>query len=364
MGKLLSVTRYIVGILFIFSGLIKANDPMGLSYKMQEFFEVWGIHALNDYSLAFSVMMIAFEIVAGAAVIIGWRFRLFSWLLLLLIIFFTFLTAYAMFSGKIRECGCFGDCIRLQARDSFLKDLLLLVLILFLFANRKRISSMVSESTGWVIILATGILSFGIQWYVLQHLPVMDCLPYRKGNNILEKRKIPANAIPDSTVIRFVYRKDGKEVDFDADHFPEDFNDSIYTFLRRYDKLVRKGNAEPEIKDFVLINENNADSTEAILSAPGNRFIVFTRSWDGRWARDIQRLADAAAARNIPLMVATASADNVRKDLRVPVLRSDLVAIKTAARVDPTIYLIDAGTIKDKWALKDMDDAIERITVK
>ena len=128
MKYLLTISRIIVGILFIFSGLIKANDPLGLSYKMQEFFEVWGWHSLNDYTLAFSVLMIAFEIIAGVAVLVGWQMRLFSWLLLLLIIFFTFLTGYALFSGKIKECGCFGDCIPLQANQSFLKDLLLLVI--------------------------------------------------------------------------------------------------------------------------------------------------------------------------------------------------------------------------------------------
>src|SRR5437016_3413120 len=107
MKILVNLARIIVGILFIFSGLVKANDPLGLSYKMQEFFEVWGWDFLNDYTLAFSVLMIAFEIIAGVAVLLGWRMKLFSWLLLLLIIFFTFLTGYAVFSGKIRTCGCF-----------------------------------------------------------------------------------------------------------------------------------------------------------------------------------------------------------------------------------------------------------------
>src|SRR5918997_487631 len=107
MKYLLTISRIIVGLLFIFSGLVKANDPLGLSYKMQEFFEVWGMHGLNEFTLAFSITMIAFEIIAGVAVLIGWKFRLFSWLLLLLILFFTFLTGYAVLSGKIRECGCF-----------------------------------------------------------------------------------------------------------------------------------------------------------------------------------------------------------------------------------------------------------------
>src|SRR5664279_1971685 len=91
----LNTARLLVGILFIFSGLIKANDPLGLSYKMQEFFEVWNIPFLDSYTLGFSVIMIVFEILAGVAVILGWRMRLFAWLLLLLIIFFSFLTGYA-----------------------------------------------------------------------------------------------------------------------------------------------------------------------------------------------------------------------------------------------------------------------------
>src|SRR5664279_5378380 len=131
----LNTARLLVGILFIFSGLIKANDPLGLSYKMQEFFEVWNMPALDAYTLGFSIVMIVFEILAGVAVIIGWRMRLFAWLLLLLIIFFSFLTGYAVLSGKIRECGCFGNCIPLQAMQSFAKDLILLALILISYTH-------------------------------------------------------------------------------------------------------------------------------------------------------------------------------------------------------------------------------------
>src|SRR5262249_35159409 len=127
MKLIVNIVRVIVGVLFIFSGLIKANDPLGLSYKMKEFFEVWSdglanssfflnhtlinfFHFFHEHSLTLSVIMIAFEIIAGAALLLGWQMKLFSWLLLLLIIFFTFLTAYAFLSGKFKSCGCFGDC--------------------------------------------------------------------------------------------------------------------------------------------------------------------------------------------------------------------------------------------------------------
>src|SRR5882724_4363329 len=171
MKILINISRVFVAVLFIFSGLVKANDPLGLSYKMQEFFDVWNIHWLNDYTLVFSVVMILFEIVAGVAVLLGWRMKLFSWLLLLLIIFFTFLTGYASLSGKIRECGCFGNCIPLTAGESFTKAGILLVLILFLFAARDQIKPVMKAVASVAVLILATIFSIAFQWQVLMHLP-------------------------------------------------------------------------------------------------------------------------------------------------------------------------------------------------
>jgi uncharacterized membrane protein YphA (DoxX/SURF4 family) len=124
MQTFLKILRWSVGLLFIFSGLIKANDPLGLSYKMQEFFDVWGIRFISDnLSYYFAVMMNVFEIVAGIALLIKFPYKQTLWLLLVLIVFFSFLTGYALFSGKIKTCGCFGDCIPLTPKTSFIKDI-------------------------------------------------------------------------------------------------------------------------------------------------------------------------------------------------------------------------------------------------
>ncbi len=368
MKIILFLSRWIVGILFIFSGLIKANDPLGLSYKMQEFFEVWGWHALNDFTLAFSILMIAFEIIAGVAVLLGWQFRLFSWLLLILILFFTFLTGYALLSGRIRECGCFGDCIKLTAKDSFIKDLILTALILVLFYKRNAVKPFLSSRTSLAILAFTTLFSFLIQWYVLKYLPILDCLPYKKGNNIAEKLKIPAGAIPDSTVIQFVYEKAGKQVEFDSDHFPEDFNDSLYKFLKRYDKIVRVGNAQPPIKDFVMITESGNDTTQAVLSRTGKTAIVFSKALTGEPAKwefgnNLKQLSSIAEKSGIPIFIVTADGAGAKKGLQywklqqVPLMKGDLVAIKTAARADPTVYILENGVVKGKWAWADFDKA-------
>src|SRR5258706_4649089 len=203
MKVLVAFARIVVGLLFIFSGLIKANDPLGLSYKMQEFFELWGTTQFNSWTLASSVLMNAFEIIAGFALLLGWRIKLFSWLLLLLILFFTFLTGYTFVTGKPTNCGCFGDCIPISSKTSFLKDVALTVLIGFLFWQRNKIRPLFSVRVSILSILAVILFGFGIQWYTLNYLPFVDCLPYKKEKNIAQQMKIPAGAVPDSFAIVF-----------------------------------------------------------------------------------------------------------------------------------------------------------------
>src|SRR6185436_4478897 len=151
-----NIIRIFVGLLFIFSGLVKANDPLGTAYKMEEYFEVWNrdlgsgsfflknalinlFHFLNDHTLFLSVTMNAFEIIAGAALLLGWRMKLFSWLLLILMIFFTILTGYTYRTGQPTNCGCFGDCLKITPQFSFYKDILLSALILIILFTRKYI---------------------------------------------------------------------------------------------------------------------------------------------------------------------------------------------------------------------------------
>jgi uncharacterized membrane protein YphA (DoxX/SURF4 family) len=169
MKILISIIRTLVGILFIFSGLVKADDPLGLSYKMQEFFEVWNFHWLDHFTLAFSVLMIVFEIVAGVAILLGWRMKLFSWLILLLMIFFTFLTGLRLPVRKGKRMRLFWGLYPDHRRPIFYKDLVLLVLIFFLFLVRDR-SRPVLPPVGsiGVLILATIWLPSpfnGMCWY-------------------------------------------------------------------------------------------------------------------------------------------------------------------------------------------------------
>jgi uncharacterized membrane protein YphA (DoxX/SURF4 family) len=363
MRILLTVARILVGILFIFSGLVKANDPLGLSYKMQEFFEVWHMYFLNDYALAFALVMNVFEIVAGVAILIGWRTKLFTWLLFLLIAFFTFLTAYAAFSGKIAACGCFGDCIPLKPMQSFWKDVILFVLILFLLINHKKIRPVVSPRAATAILIIATLLVTVLQWCVLRHLPVVDCLPYKKGNDLLEQMKTPPGATVDQYSYTFKYKKGGRVLEFPEDSLPGDL-DERYEFIERGQKLVRRGNnLAAKITDFNLVTRSGNDTTTAILSYPGKYVLLFmlTKPGQANYDRIDEKFWDDLSNR-APFYIVTADPEVVKLyAAKNNVLTCDGTVIKTAARANPTYFVMQGAKVLGKYSYADADKVQEML---
>ncbi len=409
MKATVTIARIIVGLLFIFSGLVKANDPLGLSYKMQEFFDLWHMSKFNSWTLLMSVLMNAFEIIAGFALLLGWRIKLFSWLLLLLIIFFTFLTGYAYLSGKFKNCGCFGDCLPITPLTSFLKDLLLLALIIFLFWKKNLIKPLFKERMNTISMFGITVLSFGIQWYALSYLPFVDCLPFKKGNNINEKIKIPTDAIPDKVVVKYsylkggtilrfpldsvpadlkqkgfslireedeeltpetsrrvvVYVKGGEKVEYTLDKLPPDYSDkNKYTLVKRYDEIVEKGkNNVAAIHGFSLSGVTNEDSTGIVLGQP-HAVLLFCLDFSmpvSKWEGSFSKLYAELKAKNIPAYMITSRPEQAIEKISkttfadIQILKCDITAIRTAARTNPCIYLIKQGVIIDKQSFRKLN---------
>ena len=356
MKQVVNIARILVGVLFIFSGLVKAIDPLGLAYKMQEFFEVWASEGimrglmlwLNEQALMFSLVMITLEVVLGVALLLGWRTKLVSWLLLLMMLLFTFLTSYVLFSGKIRACGCFGDCIPLTPIQTFTKDIVLMVLVLLILFGRKYIKPVFSNTVNTVLFLMSLFGILGLQWYVLKHLPVKDCLPFKAGNNILELRKMPKDAVPDKFDYTFVYKKNGENKAFMVSALP----DSTWEFVERKQVLIEKGiNNIPLINDFVLKTENENDTTEALLNQPGEYYLLFAKDFkkDDKWYADFNKFY---AASKIPLYLVTPDPKAAKELIVVnglTILSCDATAFKTAARNNITLYLMNGPVVKNKW---------------
>lgn len=365
MRILINIIRIITGCLFIFSGLVKAIDPRGLAYKMQEFFEAWAnagylksmMPVLNDNALAFSIIMITLEVVVGVGLLLGWQKKLTTWILLLLMLFFTFLTSYVLFSGKIKACGCFGDCIPLTPIQTFTKDILLVVFSLILLLKSSYIRPAFTPKLNALLVCVALFLTLLLQWYVLRHLPVIDCLPFKKGNNIVELSKMPANAIQDKFDYVFVYEKDGQPKDFTMDALP----DSSWTFKERKQVLLEKGsNNVPLINDFSFSNSDGIPVTDSVLNIPGIYYLYFIRELpaDSAWVSHYRDFYQAAQIRKEPVFISTSHANQVQEYFEKHQLSNDGIystdatAIKTAARVNPAAIQMKGPVIMNKksWA--------------
>ncbi|MFZ1528188.1 MAG: BT_3928 family protein [Ferruginibacter sp.] len=371
MKTVVNIARIIVGGLFVFSGLIKAIDPLGLAYKMQEFFEAWAnsgflkklMFSLNDHALTFSIAMITLEVAVGVALIVGWQRKIMTRVLLLLILFFTFLTAYVLFSGKIRACGCFGDCIPLTPVQTFSKDIVLLLLSLVLVFNWKLIRPLAKPYIAGSIVMASVLATLFLQSYVQKHLPVKDCLPFKPGNDILELRKMPKDAVPDKYDYVFVYEKKGERKEFKVNALP----DSSWKYADRKQILVEKGkNNVPLINDFSFTTSSGNDTTEAILNQSGSYYLLFIQNLDKyppNWQEDLE-FVRKVMSRGVKIYIITSQRKETEerfsdvggmKKTGVPVFTCDFTAIKTAARANPTLYLMKGPVIEKKWGWADFD---------
>jgi uncharacterized membrane protein YphA (DoxX/SURF4 family) len=368
-----TIARILVGGLFIFSGLVKAIDPLGLSYKMGEFFEVWGrtsflkgtMDWLGEYSFWFSIVMITLEVALGVALLAGWNRKVTLRLLLLLTLFFTFLTSYVLFTDKIRACGCFGDCIPLTPIQTFTKDVVLLLLIIFLLRKRTYIEPILKSPLPFLFVLVSIIATGLLQMHVVEHLPIVDCLPFKKGNDILELRKMPKDAVPDKFEYVFVYEKDNVQKEFSMKQLP----DSTWKFKDRKQILLEKGkNNVALINDFSLTAADGGDSTETILSKD-HYYLFFIKNMEEavveRWQNIFRDVVKKAKEKNMMIYVVTSDtkyADgffNQVNNYNLPIFTTDGTAIKTAARATPTMFEMKGPVVQQKYSWADLDELLK-----
>lgn len=365
---LLWVSRIFVGLLFIFSGLIKANDPMGFGYKLQEYFHVFNLHFLHDYSTWIAVGICAFEIILGALLILGIAGRKVAWGLLLLIVFFTFLTFYSAFFEVVTSCGCFGDAIPLTPWQSFIKDLILLVFILIIFFKKGKIQPLVASSfTNNLLSFFIIILSLGIGIYTVSYLPFIDFLPYKEGNNIPKLMEIPEGAPQDEYLI--VYTLNNKSTGesktmTDREYMDQKiWEDDNWEVVGEPDtKLLKKGYERP-IPDLIITDAEGNDLTKEVVTNPYYNFVVTSVDVTKLSPTDFvaldkinQTIRDISTEFNIRAVLLTASSsDNIsylndQLDLVLETFYADAVPLKSMVRSNPGVMLLQNGIVIKKWS--------------
>ncbi|WP_411973017.1 BT_3928 family protein [Sphingobacterium sp. Lzh-3] len=370
---LLGFCRIFTGLLFIFSGFIKANDPTGFGYKLQEYFEVFHLTAFNEYAIAIAVVICGFEILLGALLLLGVYANTVAWGLLLLILFFTFLTFYSAFFEVVTSCGCFGDAIPLTPWQSFSKDLVLLALILIIFFNRKQLRSIIKGSGNqFVATVITAIISLGIGIYTVNYLPFIDFLPYKVGNNLPSLMVLPEGKQGDlfEQIYTMKNKKTGetKKVNdkvYMADKLWED--ESWEIIGEPESKLVKKGYDIP-IPDLLITDADGADHTQEIIANPYYNLVIVAKDLSSANIDAIQKINQTAIqltkdynGLRVVLLTASASKDaqylSDKMQLIAEIFYADLIPLKSMVRANPGVLLLKGGNVVGKWHYNNFPDA-------
>ena len=361
MKAIVSIARILVGVLFIFSGFIKLNDPVGFSYKLQEYFSepVLDIPFLIPFALVIAILIVIFELVLGIMLIIGYARKFTSWSLLLMIIFFTFLTFYSAYFNKVTDCGCFGDAIPLTPWESFYKDVILLILILIIFFNQKYINPIFERKYHKWVIFACYMACFAFCYHVLMHLPVFDFRPYKIGNNIPEKMKLPADADKAEVTYSWKFKVDGEEkIIKNNGAYPQVDGEFIGVETSQSGE-----NAIAPIHDFVIEGENG-DITQEVLAADKVLLVVAynLRSTERDGYEAVKSLSENAMRKGYKVIGLTASGTEFQNELKeifnlnFDFYQTDETALKTIIRSNPGFLILNQGTITQKKHWFDASD--------
>jgi uncharacterized membrane protein YphA (DoxX/SURF4 family) len=359
MKLLTGICRILVGFLFIISGFIKANDPLGFSYKLDEYFTVFHIPLLSTISLYLAIFICAVEIALGFATLLGARMPFVTWSLLLMILFFSFLTFYSAYFDVVKDCGCFGDALHLKPWQSFMKDMVLFVLILPLFLRRHQIHSFLSPQLALILSWLGLFLSTFFSIYCYRHLPFIDFRPYAPGKNIPEGMKVPENAPKDIYQIRLWYEKNGVVKEFTDKNYP--WQDTTWKFKDSKNVLVQEG-TKPAIHDFSLTDGGGSDYTEDLLKNQDYNFMLV--SYDlAKADKGVQPAINEFAMKcerdHIKFIGITATApsqtDQLRHEMQSPYdfFFCDATALKTIIRSNPGLVLLKKGTVISMWHYND-----------
>lgn len=359
------LSRIILGCTFIFSGFVKAVDPMGTDYKIEDYLSTFGFSDLSFLALPASFLLCGFEFVLGAFMLMGIYRKINSRFMLFTMCFMTALTLYLAIANPVEDCGCFGDALKITNWQTFYKNIVLLLLSLVTFRYHQHITNFFTGKTYWLAALF--IVAF-IGLFMLRNYyfdPIFDFRPYKIGANIPQLMTVPEGK-GRVEEMSLVYSKDGKEKAFTEQNYP--WQDSTWTFVRLDTKVIREGEL-PKIKDFelnelLIDNDKNMivgeeDVTQKVLTDTGYVFLMITPSLSEirkDHLSEFEDIANYASDYNYAFYCLTASvSDDIlawRNEEVVDYVfcRADERALKTVIRTNPGLLLLKGGVVYNKWS--------------
>jgi uncharacterized membrane protein YphA (DoxX/SURF4 family) len=356
------LSRIILGMVFIFSGFVKAVDPLGSAYKFADYFIAFRLSFLDFLTLPLGVLLSAFELVLGIALILGYRKRIIFWITMWFMAFFTLLTLVLSIFNPVSDCGCFGDALILTNWQTFFKNVVLMVFVLILWFARKKEFGNGPAIREWMVIGGFFVMVSFFSIWNYRHLPLIDFRPYDVGTVISEKMEIPEGMPMDEYKTTLIYRnrESGKSTSFTIDDYPKDT--LLWEFENSESKLVKRG-YEPPIHDFAMMDEYGDEQVDEILTDRGYSLIMISHDLPearesalaaaGDWSQ-LEILADDFSFYAVTSTTSSeVEAISAELGLGYSFLAADEIMLKTIVRSNPGFILLKNGAIMGKWGWRD-----------
>ena len=352
-----NVGRILVAITFILSGYVKAIDPLGTQYKIADYLQALGMAGLipDWMTLLASVLLSTMEFSIGIFLLFAIRRRLTSKILLFVMSFMTLITIWIAIANPVKDCGCFGDAIKLTNTETLGKNIILLAIAIWLWKSPLRMIRFISKSNQWIVINYTILFSVALSAWSLWTLPLFDFRPYHIGANIEKGMAIPKGAKQPKFETTFIMEKNGEQKEFTLDNYP----DSTWSFIDSKTTQTEEGYVPP-IHDFSIENPKTGDDiTQEVLHDKGYTFLLISpwldKADDSNFGT-IDQIYEYAQDYGYRFICLTASAE---KDIakwqditgaEYPFYSTDATTLKTMIRSNPGLMLLHNGTIIRKWS--------------
>lgn len=361
-------SRFFVGCLFIFSGLIKLNDPIGTEIKLEEYFHVFSTEFTSLFSylqpiaLEIGLILVVLEVVLGFALLLNYQMKITTTIVLLLMIFFTFLTGYSWITNAVTDCGCFGDAIKLTPKQSFFKDIILMVFVLHLWWYRKKYQPVLYTKEGHITIGVITIICFVLGIYAIRHLPFIDFRAYKVGNHIPDQMKPKAQAEYEYVFIKKATGEEVRSKAWLADS-------AVY----KYQAMIQLNEGDPDTKakitDYSVTTADGEDVTQKTFE--GAKLLFIISDTDKASLSNIESIRQLIKGLDgkVEMMVLTSTggvkfeAFRHEHQLAVPYYFTDATVLKTVIRSNPGITLWVDGTVKGMWHHNDTPSASEVLSL-
>ena len=354
---IVNLCRIIVAVTFIFSGFVKAIDPIGTQYKLQDYLGAIGMAGIlpNWTLLAVAVFLAAIEFCIGIFLLFAIQRRLISKLTVAFMAFMTMVTVWIVVADPVKDCGCFGDVLHLTNTETLIKNIVLLVCSLTIMYRPLAMFRFVSKSNQWIVTNYTIVFILVSSGLSLYYLPIFDFRPYHIGVNIPRGMEIPKGAKLPQFKTTFIMEKNGQRKEFTLDNYP----DASWKFIDSKTVQTSEGYIPPIHDFFITDNKTGLDLTNSVLSHKGYTFLLIAphlETADDSNFGDIDRLYEYAQSYDIPFYCLTASTTKAIKrwiDLtgaEYPFCITDEAVLKTIIRSNPGLLLLKDGTIINKWS--------------